>query len=115
MESKISETPPWRREQNAKLAPPHNHGSGTTLTTAQLEMNWRLMVLIAVASVRGGATSAGLQRGLTLIPSDAVYACLMELERAGLITRRSMRSGHPSGSMLDRWSPAPDVSLKFDI
>jgi hypothetical protein len=85
------------------------------LTTEELERRWRLIVLLAVSTVKGGATSAGLQRGLTLIPRDAAWAALHDLERGGLLAQENVPSGHPSGTRVDRWYVAEGVALDFNI
>jgi hypothetical protein len=80
---------------------------------------WRLIVLAAIFCCKNarpaGATIAGLQRGLEFLGRDVVYRAIHELEESGLVVRRTVRSGHPSGTMVSRFFPAPGVELNFNV
>jgi hypothetical protein len=85
-------------------------------TTEAQKKLWRLIVLASVCALRQhGATEKGLRAGLTLLGQDVVWGCLKTLEEAGMIYRRPFPSGHPSGSLQDRWFPEQDVRLDFQI
>jgi hypothetical protein len=93
--------------------------SGDGIATPEQQKLWRLICLAAIACCKdgrpAGATIAGLQRGLTFLGRDVVFRCVRELEEAGLVAREVVRSGHPSGSTVARFFPAPGVTLDFDV
>jgi hypothetical protein len=90
-----------------------------TPTTPEHQRLWRLIVLAGVITCRdnrpAGATIPGLQLGLSLLGDAVVFGCIRSLEEAGLVVGKDCRSGHPSGSMVRRYFPAPGVELDFDI
>lgn len=85
------------------------------VTTPEQQRLWRLIVLASVCAFRDeGATAGGLERGLSCLTRSVVWACIRTLAEDGLIVCENVPSGHPSGSRVDRWYPAPGVTLDLD-